>query len=178
MVNGKREREGERRRVNRFSPLWENNLGEEWMRVLFLPKIFFFPRVIRNFRATALPEALIGNFMASVYRVASPRGSVRSYFVASNSRKGGCITLLMEVKKKKKFFTVKFSSIVPFKERRGSRKEDYSISFVTIVSIKRTLRTVRIIGGEGERRKGSGIIFSILRSPPLLFLTSMIFGTK
>lgn len=102
MVNGKREREGERRRVNRFSPLWENNLGEEWMRVLFLPKIFFFPRVIRNFRAIAFPEALIGNFMASVYRVASPRGSVRSYFVASNSRKGGCITLLMEVKKKKK----------------------------------------------------------------------------
>lgn len=75
------------------------------------------------------------------------------------------------VKKKKKFFTVKFSSIVPFKDRRGSRKE---ISFVTIVSIKRTLRTVRIIGGEGERRKGSGIIFSI----PLSFLLLSFFSPR
>lgn len=96
-----REREGGGEKKGK-SILWENNLGEEWMPVLFLPKIFFFSRVIRNFRAIAFPEALIGNFMASVYRVASPRGSVRSYFVASNSRKGGCITLLMEVKKKKK----------------------------------------------------------------------------
>lgn len=181
MVNGKREREGERRRVNRFSPLWENNLGEEWMRVLFLPKIFFFPRVIRNFRATAFPEALIGNFMASVYRVASPRGSVRSYFVASNSRKGGCITLLMEVKKKKKFFTVSSPRLFPLRneeafEEGGLLDDKLRNDCIDQTHVKNRENNWRRSGE--EERQWDNFFDSSFLSPPLLFLTSMIFGTK
>lgn len=86
------------------------------MPALFSIPIFSFPRVICNFRATAFPEPLIGNFMASVYRRCEI--PFDPYFIALVGFEEGMYNIirLMEVKKKKKLFNNegKFSSIVPF----------------------------------------------------------------
>lgn len=80
----------------------------------------------------------------------------------------------MEVKKKKKFFTVSSPRLFPLRNEEAFEEGGLLDDKLRNDCIDQT----HVKNRENNWRKGSGIIFSILRSPPLLFLTSMIFGTK